>query len=290
MADTAPNLSSTYVGDGLQINLPTTPSLAQGSTANTMINKVNYTLAHMCDFSQDIKKSTALKKFLVAQAKAIREAIRTVMRALGLSDATGTISQILNWLKNKAQELRNIIKKYVKPVIDFAKFVAEYVQYCIATLAWILSLPAKFLAMFADCLKKISSAVVDVFKEAWAESASVTDSIDTKELEQIKDTVVQMSNDITGTINEAQAAGGAVLNSVNQVQGVLTGEITTIQTASNSVITDPNQASSYVSTPSNSDEVNNANAFVKTEVSNVPDALTEAKNMSTNQSAGTGNP
>jgi hypothetical protein len=159
-------------GDGQSAGAPTTPSTSRGILSNTTIDQMNNALAHACDFAQDIKKSIGLKKFIKSIAQSIRKAIRAIKRFLGLSDNSGLISTIIQKLSAIAKEVRNFIKEYVVPVQDFLKDVVGFVQWAIQTIQWILSLPAKFIQLLADCLKKVMAAIASVFQDALADAAA----------------------------------------------------------------------------------------------------------------------
>jgi len=157
-------------------NAPTLPGLSRGLVANTTIDQMNNSLAHMCDFSQDIKKSIGLGKYIQMISKAIRDAIRYVKRALGLGDTSGFLSTCIQKLKSIAAEIHNFIKEYITPVQEFIKTVGEYVKWAINTIAWIVSLPARFLALLADCLKKVIKAIGQIFTDAWAAGVAESDA------------------------------------------------------------------------------------------------------------------
>lgn len=159
-------------GDAPQVGNPSIPSLGRGVLKNTTLGSLNNSISHMCDFSYDVRKSIGLKKFLKAIANAIRQGIRTIMRALGLTDPNGVFSQIINYLKGKLAEIKAFIKKYVEKIQDFIKFVVPYIKWATAMMAWIVALPAAIIALLADCLRKLIKAVASVFADAWKESAT----------------------------------------------------------------------------------------------------------------------
>lgn len=156
---------SPYTGIFNGTGQPSTPALALGQVANTAISFTNSTLSHNCDFATDLIKDNVLKRFLNAQANNIREAIRAVMRALGFSDATG----IAQWLKSKliaiTRALKYIQKNVIQPILDFEAIVIEYVKKIQEIIAYILSLPARLLAILQDCLKKLYESVANVLTD-----------------------------------------------------------------------------------------------------------------------------
>jgi hypothetical protein len=167
-----PNLGTTenppvspYTGIFNGTGQPTTPGLALGQVANTVIGFTNSTLSHNCDFATDLIKNNTLKRFLNAQANNIREAVRAVMRALGFSDATGTAQWITDKLKTITRALKYIQKNVIQPIIDFEALAIEYVKKIQEVIAYILSLPGKLLAMLQDCLSKLYQSVASVLTD-----------------------------------------------------------------------------------------------------------------------------
>jgi hypothetical protein len=144
---------------------PTTPALGLGQVANTAIGFTNSTLSHNCDFATDLIKNNTLKRFLNAQANNVREAIRAVMRALGFSDATGTAQWITDKLKTITRALKYIQKNVIQPILDFEAIAIQYVKKIQDVIAYILSLPARLLAILQDCLKKLYESVASVLTD-----------------------------------------------------------------------------------------------------------------------------
>jgi hypothetical protein len=150
---------------------PTISPYARGIIAGTSIDATNNSLVHSCDFVNDLKKSLGLKKFLKAIAKWIREGVRTIMRVLGLSDPSGTFSELINMLKSVAEFIRYIQKEYIEPLIEFAKYVLVVLVKIRALIQWILSLPAKLLSLLRECLTKLLTALVGVFVDDFSSTA-----------------------------------------------------------------------------------------------------------------------
>lgn len=158
-----------YIYDSQVNGLPTIPSPAVGRVANSSTSATNGSRAHSCDFSLELKKNIGVKKFLKAIAQAIRTGIRTIQRALGLSDASGVPSALINKLKQIAQEIKTIYKEYIKPILDFQKYVLAVIIRLKAILQWILSLPARVLTWFKGCIGQILKAISSLFADVWSE-------------------------------------------------------------------------------------------------------------------------
>ena len=160
-----PNLGTTenppfspYTGIFNGSGQPTTPAVALGQIANTVIGFTNSTLAHNCDFTLDTIKDNQLKRFLNAQENNIREASRAVMKNLGLTDATGQTSWIVDSLNTLTRALKYVQKNVIQPILDFEAIVVGYIKQVEQIIAYILSLPSRLISMLQECLSILYNA------------------------------------------------------------------------------------------------------------------------------------
>lgn len=163
----APRPNYTY--DSQVVGIPTIPSPAVGRVANSSTSATNASRSHSCDFSLELKKNIGVKKFLKAIAQAVRTGIRAIQRFLGLGDPSGVPSALINKLKQIAQEIKTIYKEYIKPILDFQKYVLAVIIRLKAILQWILSLPARVLSWFKGCIGQILKAIGSLFADVWSE-------------------------------------------------------------------------------------------------------------------------
>ena len=144
---------------------PTTPPLARGIVANTAVGVQNSNRAHTCDFANDLVKNNQLKKYLMAEAQQIRDAIRAIMKALGFTDTSGQFTALTNALKAIARELKRLQKDIIQPILDFEKSVLGYIATAQKIIQWILSLPAQLISLLADCLNKLIQGIKNIFTD-----------------------------------------------------------------------------------------------------------------------------
>ena len=199
-----------HSGDGPTSGAPQQPKLAVSQVANTSVGFANDNLAHVCDFVTDIQKNIQLKQFIKSQAQSIRKAIRAVLKALGLSDATGETSWLATTLKAIAAEVNYINKQILQPVIDFERYVVSYIAKLREIITWILSLPAKFLALLQDCLARLIKLIGSVFSDIGAglsEGFTGGPSDYNEIIKEAKDLASAASNTVKLTVT---AAAGAV--------------------------------------------------------------------------------
>ncbi len=217
-----------YVNDGPVPGNPDIPAGARSITANTAIGFANDNLSHVCDFVTDIQKNIQFKRYAKAVAKQIRDAIRAVLKLLGISDATGEVSWLANTLKTIAREIKRINKEILQPILDFEKYVIAYIAKLREIITWILSLPAKFLAILQDCLARLLKLIGSVFSdigaglsEGFSEGPSNYDEI----IKEAKDLASAASNTVrltvaaaAGAVNIAGAATIGLLIPTNQAE------------------------------------------------------------------------
>jgi len=199
---------------------PTTPPTSREVVAGTPIEKSNNDLAHVCDFITELQKNNALKRFLIAQAGTIRDAIRVVMRALGFVDVTGANQWAIDKFKTITRELKRIQKEIIQPIIDFEKVVIQYIKKLQDIINWILSLPAKLYALLQDCLTKLYKLIANVLND-------VIDAANPFEGSGFGD-VIAAAKETAQTVGQtiglaATAAGGAVV-----IAGAATGTLNTV--------------------------------------------------------------
>jgi hypothetical protein len=224
----SPAPAPVHSGDGTSKGNPQQPGIARSQIANTSVGYANDHLSHVCDFVSEMQKNIELKRFIKSQAQNIRKAIRAILRALGFSDATGETSWLASTLKAIQTEINYVNEQILQPILDFEKYVVSYITKLRAILAWILSLPAKFLAMLQDCLARVIKLIASVFtdigaglSEGFSEGPSDYDEI-IKEAKALAtaagDTVKLSITAAAGAVNIAGAATVGLLVPTSQAE------------------------------------------------------------------------
>jgi hypothetical protein len=223
-----PAPSVVHSGDAPTPGAPQQPKLAVSQVANTSVGFANDNLAHVCDFVSEMQKNIQLKEFIKSQAQNIRKAIRAILRQLGLTDATGEASWLANTLKSIQTEINYVNKQILQPIINFERYVVSYITKLRAIITWILSLPAKFLALLQDCLARVIKLIGSVFtdigaglSEGFSEGPSDYDEI-IKEAKALasaaSDTVKASVAIVGGAANIAVAGTVGLLTPTNQAE------------------------------------------------------------------------
>jgi hypothetical protein len=233
--------------DGPKVGYPSIPASARCVVEGTSVGNTNNQLAHVCDFVSEMQKNQYLKKFLKAVANQIREGIRAIMRFLGITDATGQYSWLIDKLKSIARELKRIQKEIIQPIIDFEKYVLAYITKLRAIVQWILGLPARFLALLKDCLTRLLLAIVNVFSDFFTELSGGGAS---SELTELVSAAKEVASEAFNTVNLAgQAVVGVVQIEASATAGLL------IPVSEQDLIAANNTIISYTSTFASSNTV-----------------------------------
>ena len=141
----------TNSGDAITAGNPTTSNLARGISDNTGVDAANNNREHACDIAVYIQTTMAKTKVLAGDlVRAIRAAIRKVIDALGISPASSGMTE---YLKDLARRIKEITRWINEKIVETTKYL-DGIKKIRAIIEYILSLPAKLLAMFQKCLKE----------------------------------------------------------------------------------------------------------------------------------------
>ena len=161
----SPRLPDGIIGDVK--GEPSIPPTARGKVDGTGIDESNKNLVHVCDISQRLKVDLAVVRvYFSGLMQEIRKGIRALILALGF-EPSGEISKLISLAKALARELKHI-QSILDDIVDLKNILIDYAKKVAAMIAYILSLPAKLLALLAECLAEfmssVGSAIVDLFK------------------------------------------------------------------------------------------------------------------------------
>jgi hypothetical protein len=122
---------------------------------------------HICGEDSYIKRAIAQARVLAGQVgAAIRTALEAILKALGSIPGVQAVLdavKYLVWLVKTAIEWLDEVNKGILEFIRQVKLIKALIE-------WILSLPAKLLALFRDCLARayaeLARAAFDILKDA----------------------------------------------------------------------------------------------------------------------------
>ena len=92
------------------------------------------------------------------------------------TDSSGVFSELINSLRAIAEFVKYVNDEYIQPIIEFEKYVIAVIVKIRAIIQWLLSLPAKLLALLKECLTKLLVALGSVFVDEWAAAGKEVDA------------------------------------------------------------------------------------------------------------------
>ena len=217
---------------------PSLPPLGRGVVQFTAIDTSNRSRAHVCDITLEVDQTVgAIKNFFNVIAKNARDIFNYVIQLLNL-DPTGQFK----YIAEKAKEVVRFIKdinRYLKEVKDAINYYITIANKIRAMIDYILNLPAKFAAMFKDCISRLykilSAGIESLFPDFGdlSDVAEIANAV-SEGIEALNETV----NLVTNIAATPAKIGAALLTPSTQEEADEAGKILT-QTISENVISNP---------------------------------------------------
>ncbi len=160
-----PKRNKNVVVDGIEE--PSSPRLGRGIIEGTPIAIANRNRAHVCDISAPLRNAAAIARLKSSQLiKAIRDAIRAVLKALGFSPESEA-ARFIEIAKKLLRELK-FIQSIIQEIRDFTQVILGYARQIRAMIDWILSLPKKLAQLLSQCLSELLGAVSGAFSDLFS--------------------------------------------------------------------------------------------------------------------------
>jgi hypothetical protein len=183
------------------VGQPTTAPNIRGDMNGTTTNIANNNRAHVCDISAEMSRAAAWVKMQYGVVvEAIRKAIRAVLLALGLvpDGVSSRLTELAKAIKVEAKKIKKILDEVNAVIEVFNRFVTQVQQ----MIEWILSLPAKLLALLKDCLTELQRSLTKSFTDLF----SPVDSSLISDVQDIANTVKDVTTAALTTVNNAVTA------------------------------------------------------------------------------------
>jgi len=217
---------------------PSLPPLGRGVVQFTAIDTSNRSRAHVCDITLEVDQTVgAIKNFFNVIAKNARDIFNFVIQLLNL-DPTGQFK----YIAEKAKEVVRFIKdinRYLKEVKDAINYYITIANKIRAMIDYILNLPAKFAAMFKDCISRLykilSAGISSLFPDFGdlSDIAEIANAV-AEGIEALNETV----NLVTNIAATPAKIGAVLLTPSTQEEADEAGRLLT-QAISENVISNP---------------------------------------------------
>ena len=153
-----------------QLGIPAKPLMALENLTllkQTTIHKANQNRQHVCDIAGLMKRNAALVRLKFSEIMtSIREAIKAVLKALGLTPS-GETSYWIDQAKKLARELKDIAKA-ISEIADLATVVVDFAKRVRAMIDYINGLPSKLYALLKQCLSELIASLTSGFTELFS--------------------------------------------------------------------------------------------------------------------------
>jgi hypothetical protein len=135
---------------------------------NSLIDRANKNREHVCDISPEIRRAIAFARLKFSQLiSAIRAGIKRLIDALNL-DPSGEFSktaELVKWVAEKIKYLSSLLSELLEArneLLEVARIIRAFIDF-------ILSLPAKLLALLQECLANfldsVKTGISDLLRE-----------------------------------------------------------------------------------------------------------------------------
>ena len=202
----APKMPAGQLGFSDRPGEPSLPPLAREIVQFTAIDTSNRGRAHVCDISYEVDQTVAAIKTLFGPVfDVIRKLINAAIGAT-CYDPTGFSKTIVDIVR----KVTAFIKEFTRVVKEVQKTISGWIEVATkvrAMINYILSLPAKAAAFFADCVKKFTAILKRGLKQLFA---GLADGVDTGGI-----------GEIITAVNEGVAAGQELANSGTRLIGLV---------------------------------------------------------------------
>jgi hypothetical protein len=143
-------------GDVTTSGQPSTAPTAAGSLKNTTLDKMNNSLAHVCDIAGPMAYGIAWAKFKIGEAI---QAIRTFLEGLWSSTANSPFGDAIRGAINYIKAKITLVKKFIRDVNEAVAAVQKFVNEMMELVVLIATYPAKIAAALIGCIKEATANI-----------------------------------------------------------------------------------------------------------------------------------
>lgn len=204
-------------GDTPQSGNPTQPQLSAGLIQNTGIAVSNNNRSHACDTTLFVRRNVSLAAIFEPTITAIRTIIKEILAALGISPGSNAIIEQIKTIKRYVDDVTRLLKK-VQKALDALVTVVKKIN---ALISYILSLPARLLALFANCLKELyaelSAQFTDIVKVSTGTSNNGESVV--QEAQSLLKSTGSLVTTVVSTATQVTSLPATTLNSIMNPSG-----------------------------------------------------------------------
>jgi len=212
-------------GDSPQSGNPTQPQLSAGLIQNTGIAVSNNNRSHACDTTLFVQRNVSLAAIFEPTIREIREVIKRILDSLGISPGSNGLVEQIKKIKRYIDDITKFLAKVQKAL----NALVVVVQKINALINYILSLPARLLALFVNCLQELYAEL----------KAQFTDIVTASSTKDDGESVVGAAKDLLNSTKTLVATAAATATQVTALPGTT---ISAIMNPSGTTLTDAQAA------------------------------------------------
>ena len=137
------------------LGYPSTVPAGRMVIKDTGVDRTNQELVHVCDITIETNRFVSgIKREFGLVLAALKELIAKALQAMGFGDPSGLITKFVELAKDIASQIKKVTD-FLKEVNETIAGYLKIVRQIRAIIAYILSLPARLLAEFQQCLSNL---------------------------------------------------------------------------------------------------------------------------------------
>lgn len=186
------------------LNFPSTSPGGRGVIAGTGVDRTNQELVHVCDIRLETDRFVSgIKREFGLVLAALKELIAKALQAMGFGDPSGLITKFVELAKDIASQIKKIAD-FLTEVNETIAGYLKVVRQIRAMIDYILSLPAKLLAEFQQCLSNLYKSLLAGITASFTDfGGGLTD------LKQLQDAVSSIGTEIAAVATQAAVLASA---------------------------------------------------------------------------------
>jgi hypothetical protein len=205
---------------------PTQPQLSSGNIIGTGIATSNANRSHACDTTLFVQRNVSLAAIFEPTIRTIREVIKKILDALGISPGSNGLVEQIKKIKRYIDDITKFLSK-VQKALDALVVVVQKIN---ALINYILSLPARLLSLFVNCLQELYAELKAQFTDIVNASTGTKDD---------GESVVGAAKDLLNSTQTLVATAAATATQVTALPGTT---ISAIMNPSGTTLTDAQAA------------------------------------------------
>lgn len=186
------------------LNFPSTSPGGRGVIAGTGVDRTNQELVHVCDIRLETDRFVSgIKREFGLVLAALKELIAKALQAMGFGDPSGLITKFVELAKDIASQIKKIAD-FLTEVNETIAGYLKVVRQIRAMIDYILSLPAKLLAEFQQCLSNLYKSLLAGITASFTDFGSGS-----TDLKQLQDAVSSIGTEIAAVATQAAVLASA---------------------------------------------------------------------------------